>query len=379
MGLSRPEDSESSTDPGQPPQEEVKYVACPRREYSDTHKDWVTFADERLRNFDVCPTCYHGSIAHTSHAKFFIDAPPRADNISVRCDFALNWVRMAWALLLAARADNPSLIAAVAGVQGQEGDCANGVLAGPENKVETTRMWYTIKHPKTGAILSDFVVCDYCLAVIYTMLPNLGAQQVFVTAVAMPVKGCCDMSRSTRSYKYLDMLIDAATEAEKSGGAADLTAMGDYIAKWGGMAECQGDGDAKGKHYFPAQIPDLTACEVCYFTVVEPLAQQAALAQGWESQKGPFRCSLYSERTRKNWQSAAQSGDIAGLHQKAVERKVKREEIVGNIDLLKSKLQQERAQVKTYQDMALLAQQSAMSTVLAATMGGFSAIVRVLT
>jgi len=204
--------------------------------------------------------------------------------------------------------------------------------------------------------------------VIYTLLPRLGGQQVFVTAVAVPVKGCCDMSRSPRAYVYLDMLIDANTGAEKTG-KVDMSVMAEYIVKWGGLAECKKDNVVKGKYYMYPPIPELTSCEVCYNEVVEPNEQEVAMAKGWVLKQGDHQCTLYSPRTRETWATAADNEDEAGLRQKVLSRKAKHEEVLGTLDGLKMELQQAQEEVKTYQQLAQMEQASTMSTVLAVQIG----------
>ncbi|KAF2662514.1 hypothetical protein K491DRAFT_585259 [Lophiostoma macrostomum CBS 122681] len=355
------------------------FIQCPRPTWVADKSDWLQITSPtHFTNFDICPDCYNASLKPAAYARLISPAPPRPEGVSTRCDFSDLWIRVAWAWLYSQGAPDLTLLGQVADVQDPEGTCPN--LAQKESghegseKPSATRTWYCLTDPKTDGLIEDMTVCSDCVSHIYTVAPCL--RDIFAAAgCSRQVLATCDLMvpNEARTLKYLDQFINVAEKTMETG-TRDVTPLTDFVKKWATVPPCRMFERVQGEKCYTlaTQAPEWTICEECYITHVHPLhassPEPRLLSQISASSHPPpagFACQLYSPRLQQYFQDAVSTNDLASLRQKIMARDRKLQETMQELERLKMQLAQQNMQIKSHQQMALINQQSALSSSLA--------------
>jgi len=178
---------------------------CPRQQPQAGHQDWIGLGDARFATFNVCPSCYNSVLRPTPYAGAFVTkagaiAPP--PNIPVRCDMSRYWVRVAGMVLLTMnhhRQHDITLLARVAGIRAQDGDCPNTDVAAEHQPLPVVRRtWYTIQDPTTGTQpLPGWTICAACVIALQTCCPAVAPAFAQVQPLG-PRDASCGMVPSDR-------------------------------------------------------------------------------------------------------------------------------------------------------------------------------------
>jgi hypothetical protein len=327
-------------------------VPCPRQQPQAGHQDWIGLNDTRFITFNVCPTCYNSVVRPTPYANVFVTkggalaVPP---HVAVRCDMSRFWVRIAGTVLLTMNQDGRhdiTLLARVAGIRAQEGECPNAELTSDQQPLVTARRtWYTILDPQTGARpLPGWTVCASCVLNMQACCPAIAACFAPVQpAAAAPGEGCCAIVPSDR---YDD--IRSAETLQNVGACAVVAAMSrrpdmSQLVSWlhanppqprGGLPSMGGAQPQAPNGLCPRDYPsttlrchtmqgifDFTVCEQCYAEIIKPDADRGVdLARRVDGNASAmpsgFTCQLYSDRMRHVWNEAASTGNVEYLGQK---------------------------------------------------------------
>ena len=320
---------------------------CPRQQPQAGHQDWIGLNDARFATFNVCPSCYHSFIGPTPYAGAFITkggaiAPP--PNVPVRCDMARFWVRTAGTVLLTMNQDglhDITLLARVAGIRAQDGDCPNAQLAEGQPPATSQRTWYTIQDPQTGAQpLQGWTVCAACLISIQTCCPAIVAGFAPLYPAGPRQSTCAlvpsDMYGDLRTAEILEQVGGCALKSRLLG-RPDVSQLVGWLRE--NPPRPQGGNPLTGSASAPVGLCprkspsttlschtmrglfDFTVCQQCYADVIQPdLARGVELARQFDTSPAAmpsgFTCQLYSERMRRVWSEAASAGDFNHLQKK---------------------------------------------------------------
>lgn len=307
---------------------------CQRQQPSRRHDDWLTLSGST--KFNICPSCFEAVFAPSPFYKYFKRAEPKGDRERTACDFGSSpWIRQAWYLTQQQRRYDLDLVYAVARVHANEPPC-------PGNHRET-RDWYTLAD-KRGYPLEKFDVCASDTKKAEALFPSV--RGAFVRRSGGPgLKRKCDLrDNSDRFREYIRLLVDVDEEAHVKRIPPNLDRFLSVARQKSQMKECTRDEllSDVGWHFIP-QIPEFTACEECYTNIVWPaIAEGSSIAgrfnrtpqliydEGKDSRRRGCKhervppgnsCQMYSDRMRRIFKKAVQTGDLGYLARKARERK----------------------------------------------------------
>lgn len=248
------------------------------------------------------------------------------------------------------RRHDVTLLAHVAGLRAQEGQCPNAQLASEQQPLPVAqRMWYTIQEPQTGAQpLQGWTVCAECVLNLQACCPAVAAGFAPVHP-AGPREASCAMVPSeryedTRTMEMLQQIGGCAVTAalfrrpdlsqlvnwlrsnppRPRGGGASFSTPGHPTS--GGQPQVNGlcprnyPSATLRCHTMPALF-EFTVCEQCYADVVKPDVDKAAeLARQFDpnpsAMPSGFTCQLYSDRMRRVWGEAVSTGNFEYLRHK---------------------------------------------------------------
>ena len=341
----------------QPPPSQVPQatVPCPRQQPQAGHQDWIGLNDPRFATFNVCPTCYNSSIRPTPYANAFVTkggalAPP--PHVAVRCDMPRFWVKTAGLVLLTMNQDRQldiTLLARVAGIRAQEGDCPNAQLASEQQPLAVAqRTWYTAQDPQTGAQpLPGWTVCASCVLNIQACCPAIAAAFAPVQPAAPREASCAivpsDRYDDARTTEMLQQVGNCAVTAALLR-RPSLSQLVDWLRanpprqRGGGgggpvpglMSGAQPQGNGLCPRNYPSttlrchtmqRLFDFTVCEQCYADVIKPDANRGVDVARWfdpdpSVMPSGFTCQLYSDRMRRTWSETVSTGNLEHLRQK---------------------------------------------------------------
>lgn len=315
---------------------------CPRPESSRKYTDWYTL--DKLSTFDICPPCYEATFAATPFGSSFKRAVPA--DIKRRCDFASPWIRIAWLATQAQKRSDLDLVYNVARV---------GVGEACPGDDKETRTWYTILD-KHGDRVDDFNVCSTDVRRVEALMPSMAGLFTRNHHGVRKTRRCDFRIQSGRFEQYLNTLIAASDVADKKRRLPDMAPFGDLVRLKTAVPECSRDKLVVDRAWhFPPQVPDMTVCEECYVDVVWPaIAEGSSVASRFSKTPhlldegarrgggggsrstsgsgsggggGGISCQLYSERMRKIFRKAVQSGDFEYLVRRVMERREKEVEV----------------------------------------------------
>ncbi|KAI1138831.1 hypothetical protein F5Y05DRAFT_382524 [Hypoxylon sp. FL0543] len=303
---------------------------CPRRNPAAGYVDWLTLP--RCDNFNICPSCYESTFFNTEFAHHFVPAPFRAADRPLACDFGTSrYYQIAYFLTSKYRKADLALFRNIANVVAKSQPCTGDR--------ETTRIWYSIKDPRSGFPIESFNVCYTCAKTVEVLLPNLTGLFVPMDSPAESTRGVCAMNQENerRFLFYFDLLEAASDKALAAKSTPDVQALADRIRDLTEVPECARNEPVRnGRWYTMRSIPQFTVCEECFGAVVWPMIQSedSSLAANFyrSPQKLPLAaCQLYSDRMRSIFKSAVRHNDMRFLESKINERKVKEQEYISRI------------------------------------------------
>ncbi|KAI0848654.1 hypothetical protein F5Y00DRAFT_270116 [Daldinia vernicosa] len=303
---------------------------CPRRQPTKGHVDWLTLP--RCDNFDICPSCYEATFSQTEFAHHFVPAPFRSTDRYIVCDFGTSrYYHIAYFLTRKYGMADLAMFRNIANVTAKSQPCSGAR--------ETSRIWYSVKDPRSGHPLESFTACYTCAKTVEVLLPNLTGLFVPMDSPAEATRGVCAMHQDNerRFLFYFDLLEAAADKALITKSTPDVQALADRLRDLTAVPECARDTPIQnGKWYTMRSIPDFTVCEECFGEVVWPMIQRDSSSIAANFHKNPqllplAACQLYSDRMRQIFQWAVRHNDMRYLEAKVRERRVKDQEYQARI------------------------------------------------
>ncbi|KAI1462322.1 hypothetical protein F4805DRAFT_129622 [Annulohypoxylon moriforme] len=298
---------------------------CPRRAPVVGCVDWLTLP--RCDNFNICPSCYQATFFNTEFAHHFVPAPFRATDRPLACDFGTSqYYQMAYFLTGKYGKADLALFRNIANVAAKSQPCTGSR--------EATRIWYSVKDPRSGHPIESFNVCFTCAKTVEVLLPNLTGVFVPMDSPAEPTRGVCAMHQENerRFLFYFDLLEAAADKALLTKSTPDVQALADRIRDSTEVPECARENPVRnGKWYVMHSIPYFTVCEECFGEVAWPMIQSDPTSVAAKFHKNPQKlplaaCQLYSERMRSIFKAAVKHGDLGFLDSKVKERRGKEQD-----------------------------------------------------
>jgi len=182
-----------------------------------------------------------------------------------------------------------------------------------------------------GLFVRGFSICYSDVKKIERLFPNLSGMFVPVPHRASYEKQVCAIrTDGNRFGVYLDALVSTHEKAVASRRPVDPLPFIELVEKRQRLRECTKDSMILNQlwHYIP-NVPELTVCEDCFETVVEPeIKNNKALATRFNRTVQPAygetfgsSCQLYSPRMRSVFRRAVRDNDAAYLARKARERR----------------------------------------------------------
>ncbi|KAI0600451.1 hypothetical protein F4775DRAFT_590396 [Biscogniauxia sp. FL1348] len=318
---------------------------CPRTREVAGHNDWLTLP--HCDNFNICPSCYQANFANTEFAYHFVQAPARTSDRPIACDFGTSqYYHIAWLFTRKYNKPDLSLFRSLAKIGAKSQPCSG--------YHEATRIWYSVKEPRTQRAIPNFTVCHSCAKAVEALLPSLMGLFVPMDSPAEPTKGVCAMHQTADGRKrfvlYFDLLETAADQALATKSPPDVQALADRIRELALAPECAGSRPLRNKRWYTMKsVPDMVVCEACFEEVVWPyLGRDGGSGSGGNSPNGvggsgssgnlaedfvhrPQRlhlaaCMLHSDRMRDIFHRAVRRRDTMWLSDKVTERYEKERE-----------------------------------------------------
>lgn len=301
--------------PPQPP-------PCPKPCSTRGSSDWYTL--QGLSEFDMCPECFFKNFKSTRFRDYFKLAKPKDPKQKTKCDFANQWIRLAWLMTQQQQRKDLDLIYAIARIGANDSSC-------PGDR-DDARTWYTLVD-KNGEKVAHFDVCKTDVKRIEALMPQLHDMFVKGYQGEQKVRMCDLRTESHRFEKYLDVLYGIVEKAEIKRRPPDVQQFVDFVRQRAQMRECR-----RGKflpnrpwHIMP-ELPEFTVCEECYTDVVWPAIEEGSwLASKFQKtpkviyndepgQHEGVSCQLYSARMRDIFQKAVTRKDLDYLEWRVHER-----------------------------------------------------------
>ncbi|KAF2463569.1 uncharacterized protein BDR25DRAFT_362750 [Lindgomyces ingoldianus] len=214
-------------------------------------------------------------------------------------------VQQAWCWILQSQdISTLALLAIVANVSRPDSPCPNGVNVSSvrPDKVEVTRLWYSIRNPDDlGNLMDQFTICSLCVTSIYKLLLSVAKARPFISVSSSPCAGSCDIlpGLSRRSSLYISRLMAAEWDALASETAADPENFSRTVSRFAHNAECVGNELAYGKCYTYHGFRALRCPRI------ESGSDLASMFGFPVDAPQGFYCQLYSQRMRDIWNKAA--------------------------------------------------------------------------
>ena len=294
---------------------------CPRPNPVAGYDDWYTLAGGPSM-FSVCPSCRDAMFAAGFERHFEPKFRKTAELNKVKCDFSIPWLRMAYTEILKKPRGSIDLVYALADIAVHTPPCTG--------KEEGVREWYRLTDPEDGKSVHDFQVCSRCVRSLEILHPSLSS--VFHKARGHhrnQERACSLRSDSKRFNGYLNLLKDAAQQAEEYRRPPNMFRFISLAHRIAGIPECSRDDMLRGQEwYIIPHLPEFTVCEDCYDEVVWP-AIKSDTAVAIDFKRHPkavapphvgVSCQLYSPRMRKVFQDACQRDDMQLLKSTALQR-----------------------------------------------------------
>jgi len=291
---------------------------CPRTAFSSGDNDWFTMLN--APSFDICPTCFDAVIADTEYRRYFIPAPQRALGVEVRCDFGYSlWFRIAWILTLKEGKHDMRMFEELAHVDVSSVPCSR--------KKKALRQWHSVIDSSLGQPIQGFNACYSCVKNIEVLLPNLKGVFIKTTSYsAFPRRLCSLRVDSKRFVPYFDALETMSDRAAfHDAEPLDTQEFTQLAWKFSIMDECPQDTELADRHWYTiTQLPEFTVCEECFDEVVRPEIQEkkalALMIDKTKQKLAAASCQLSSERMRRVFREAADTGDFKLLESTTRER-----------------------------------------------------------
>ncbi|KAI1180802.1 hypothetical protein F4777DRAFT_173215 [Nemania sp. FL0916] len=302
---------------------------CPRVRPEAGHVDWLTLP--RCDNFNICPSCYSFNFASTEFAHEFVPMPFRRFDQPLACDFgASEFYRIAWLFTRKYRRPDLGLLHSLTLTTAQDQPCTG--------HLEVSRIWYSIRDPKTKQLINDFKVCRACTTTVETLLPSLFGLFVPFDSPAERTRGVCAMHHDrghdrSRFVLYFDALEGTADRALVTRSAPDVQWLANRIRELAAIPPCrEGRVVPQGYWHTMRDVPGILVCNECFIMVVQPLLEGndgLKVAGQFHHHPQPLKnqqCMLFSDRMRNVFRRAVARRDIPYLQAKVNERNEKKEE-----------------------------------------------------
>ena len=294
---------------------------CARSEPGAGHGDWYTLVG--APSLDFCPDCIDSVFERTLFRPCFRRSPPHNLNTKIQCALGgMPWIRLAWLLTLRQQRTDLDLLKDVAEIEETTAECP-----GHEPVV---RSWYSLRDPD-GLFVKDFHICYSDVRKIERVLPSLSGLFVRLpTRASIDKQICAIHPEGNRFSVYIDALAVTHENAVASRRGADPVPLINLVKRRQRLRECTRDSLLiNGLWHFIPALPELTVCEDCYETLVEPEVQKNNdLAMRFNRTVQPVygedigsSCQLYSRRMRRVFDRAVQDKDFRYLARKAKERR----------------------------------------------------------
>lgn len=294
---------------------------CPRPNPVAGYDDWYTLAGGSS-TFSICPSCRDAMFASGHERHFKPKSRKTAEYNKVKCDFSIPWFRMAYTEILKSPRRNIDLLYAMAEVMVHAPPCTG--------KEEEVREWYRLTDPENGKSVHDFQVCPQCVRSLEILHPSLS--DVFHKAHGHhrnQKRACSLRADSKRFNTYLNLLQDAAQQAEEHRRPPDMLRFVGLAHRIAGIPECSRDDMLRGQEWYVIpHLPEFTVCEDCYDEVIWPaIKSDAPVATDFKRHPKAVApshvgvsCQLYSPRMRNVFQEACQRADMQMLKNTALQR-----------------------------------------------------------
>ncbi|KAK4118069.1 hypothetical protein N657DRAFT_584309 [Parathielavia appendiculata] len=273
-----------------------------------------------------------------------------------------------------------SLLAHVAGIRAQEGECPNAQLVSEQQQLAVAqRTWYTILDPQTGSQpLPGWTVCPSCVLNIQACCPAVASGFAPVhpagpreascalvpsdryddrrTAEILQQLGSCVAMAAMLRRPDLSQLVNwLRANLPQPRGTGTLSSAGPARPQGNGLCPMNYPSTTLRCHTMPG-VPEFTVCEQCYANVIRAdAARGVELATRFDMSPSltpsGVTCQLYSDRMRRVWSETVATGNLEYLRQKASrvvsERRVKERELQTKTAQLQQQAMQLRLQAET--------------------------------
>ncbi|KAJ9148235.1 Ser/Arg-related nuclear matrix protein [Pleurostoma richardsiae] len=301
---------------------------CPHQAAKPGYTDWMTMP--RHDNFNICLSCYEKVFANTGFRNQFVPARHRPPNKPIACDFGTSpWYRIAWLMTRKHGYPDLRLMHGIATVASMTDPCRGNHLS--------SRVWYSIRHPRFRSGIPDFGVCYQCAQSVEALFPNL--RGIFVPPEQPePTRDVCALHFApgrNRFGLYFDLLESASDRAQRTQSAPDIRLLADKVLQLSELDECSRDEPVRGAAWYVMErLPDFTVCPECFHDVVYPqlvdgggggvgggggnaVARNFFQKPQWLHESS---CQLYSDRMREVFRAACRTGDMRLLEDTLRER-----------------------------------------------------------
>ncbi|KAI1438744.1 hypothetical protein GGR50DRAFT_299138 [Xylaria sp. CBS 124048] len=315
--------------------------SCPRTREETGHVDWLTLY--HCDNFNICPSCYTANFAATEFAHHFVPLPFRSRDRPQACDFGTSeYYRIAWLFTRKYGRTDLGLFHGLARIAAQVQRCA-----GPR---PTSRIWYSIRDPRTRRPLEEFAVCAACAKTVELLLPALTGLFVPLDNPAEPTRGVCAMHQDDGHYMprgrfplYFDLFESTVDRALDGQTPPNVQALADRVSQITAIPPCEGRGVLRNAYWHTMRgVPGLLVCPECFAVVVRPLLDDA---EADLTVVGNFHhvptllsegeCMLFSDRMRDVFHRAVRKRDLGYLDAKVGERISKERECNARLEQLR--------------------------------------------
>lgn len=296
-------------------------ASCRRSTTVTNNTGWMTL--ETCPVFDICPECFHASVASTRYASHFVPSVRHHINGEIVCDYGEHiWYRIA---LLVSELEGYRDLRLMNGI-------AHVIATSPKlclGKDEAVQEWFSIIDPTTRRPVFNFDVCISCVRSIEAIFPNLS--QIFVRIPPEADPRVCDMRYDSRRFvNYFALLMEMATSDPNSRYGPDTGKFARLAKRYTFVNECLGDVELRKWTWWTIpQIPEFTVCEECYQQVILPEVKLRHPIPNMFSRKevrGMASCQLHESRMRELFLTATQRDDYSYLDEKFRERKFREEQ-----------------------------------------------------
>ncbi|KAI1827944.1 hypothetical protein F4861DRAFT_491781 [Xylaria intraflava] len=311
---------------------------CPRTREETGHMDWLTLP--RCDNFNICPSCYSANFASTEFAHHFVPAPFRPQDRPLACDFGTSeFYRIAWLFTRKYGRADLGLFHGLARTTAQIQPCTGSR--------PVSRIWYSIKDPRTRRPMDEFPVCAACAKAVETLLPSLTGMFVPLKTPPEPARGVCAMSQDGGRYYgrfslYFGLLEGAADRAHETQSAPNVQALADRVGQLTAIPPCAKGNMLRNAYWHTMRsVPGFAVCPECFAVVVRPLLdghEDLTVAGNFHhvpTHLPEGECMLFSDRMRDVFDRAVRKRDLLYLDTKVGERIDKERECNARLDALR--------------------------------------------